>query len=105
MKMKTAKSIDKLQTYDYIFVDEISQVKEIFYKFLLMLKQKNMNIKFIIVGDYNQLAPVNDRVICGYKNSLALYELCAGNRLELTTCRRSDDILFNMCNFDNIMNV
>jgi len=34
-----------------------------------------------------------------------LYELCAGNRLELTTCRQSDDILFNMCKFDNIMNV
>ena len=105
MKMKTAKSIAKLQTYDYIFVDEISMVKEIFYKFLLMLKQKNMNIKFIIVGDYNQLAPVNDRVICDYKNSLALYELCDGNRINLTTCRRSDDILYNMCKFENIMNI
>ena len=40
MKMKTTKSIAKLQTYDYIFVDEISMGKEIFYKFLLMLKQK-----------------------------------------------------------------
>ena len=105
MKMKTAKSIAKLQTYDYIFVDEISMVKEIFYKFLLMLKQKNMNIKFIIVGDYNQLAPVNDRVICDYKNILALYELCDGNRINLTTCRRSDDILYNMCKFENIMNI
>ena len=105
MKMKTAKSIAKLQTYDYIFVDEISMVKEIFYKFLLMLKQKNMNIKFIIVGDYNQLAPVNDRVICDYKNSLALYELCDGNRINLTTCRRSDDILYNLCKFENIMNI
>ena len=33
MKMKTAKSIAKLQTYDYIFVDEISMVKEIFLNF------------------------------------------------------------------------
>ena len=40
MKMKTAKSIAKLQTFNYIFVDEISMVKEIFYKLLLMLKQK-----------------------------------------------------------------
>ena len=87
MKMKTAKSIAKLQAYNYIFVDEISMVKEIFYNFLLMLKQKNMNIKFIIDGDYNQLAPVNDRVICDYKNSLALYELCDCNRINLTTCR------------------
>ena len=70
-----------------------------------MLKQKNMNIKFIIVGDYNQLAPVNDRVICDYKNSLALYELCDGNCINLTTCRRSDDILYNICKFENIMNI
>ena len=32
MKMKTAKSVNKLQIYDYICVDEISMVKEIFYK-------------------------------------------------------------------------
>ena len=66
-------------------------VKEVFYKFLLMLKhayvQKNLNNKFVIVRDFNQLKPVNDNVDINYKNSLALYELCAGNRLELTTCR------------------
>ena len=40
-----------------------------------------------------------------YMDSLALYELCDGNRLQRTTCRRSDDILFNMCKFENIMKV
>ena len=38
-------------------------------------------------------------------DSLALYELCDGNRLQLSTCRRSDDTLFNMCKFENIMKV
>ena len=52
-----------------------------------MLKQQNLNNKFIIVRNFNQLKPVNDHVDVNYKNSLALYELCAGNRLELTTCR------------------
>ena len=90
----------------YTFVHEISMVKEIFYKFLLMLKQnKQLNIKFIIVGDFNQLPPVNDCINVNYMDSLALYELCNGNRLQLTTCRRSDDILFNMCKFENIMKV
>ena len=37
-KLKSKKAINKL-TNSYIFVDEISMVKEIFYKFLLMLKQ------------------------------------------------------------------
>ena len=38
-----------------------------------------------------------------YKEYLPLFELTDGNRLELTTCRRSDDILFNLCKFENIM--
>ena len=36
---------------------------------------------------------------------MALYELSDGNRIELSKCRRSDDILFNICKFENIMNV
>ena len=71
-----------------------------------MLNQMQLNIKFIIVGDFNQLPPVNDRVKnVIYKDSLALFELCQGNRLQLSTCRFSDDTLFNMCKFENIMNI
>ena len=55
------------------------------------------HIKFIVTGDFNQLQPVNDRVgIIDYQNSDVLFELCDGNKLELTKCRRSDDILFNI---------
>ena len=54
-------------------------VKEVFYKFLLMLKQKNLNNKFIIVGGFKQLKPVNDRMDINNKNSIALYELCTGS--------------------------
>ena len=40
---------------------------------------------------------VNDRIgECDYKKSFALYELCDGNRLEFTTCRRADRTLFDM---------
>ena len=70
-----------------------------------MLNQMQLHNKFIIVGDFNQLKPVNDRVDVAYKNSVALFELCQGNRIQLSTCRRSDDILFNMCKFENIMGV
>ena len=65
---------------------------EKFYKFLLMVKKMRPDIKHIIAGDFEQLLPVKDRVEkWDYKNSAALYELCDGNRLQLTKCRRSDD--------------
>lgn len=95
-KMKTQTYLRK-KNIDYIFVDEISMVHEIFYKFLLLIKKIKKDIKFIISGDFAQLAPVCDRYKGDYKNSQALYELSNGNRINLTTCRRSDDKLYKLC--------
>jgi ATP-dependent exoDNAse (exonuclease V) alpha subunit len=87
----------------YIFIDEVSMMPEMFYKFFIVLKRMRPDIKFIIAGDFAQLLPVKDRVEnCDYKNSLALHELCDGNRLQLLKCRRSDATLFNMLLPDNI---
>ena len=87
----------------YIFIDEVSMMPEMFYKFFIVLKRMRPDIKFIIAGDFAQLLPVKDRVEnCDYKNSLALFELCDGNRLELLKCRRSDATLFNMLLPENI---
>ena len=92
--------------YDYIFIDKISMVSENFYKFFIMLKRIKPNIKLIIAGDFNQLTPIDDRIQenidyeFDYKNSIALKELCDNNKLELNKCRRSDDILYNMCKFE-----
>jgi ATP-dependent exoDNAse (exonuclease V) alpha subunit len=72
-------------------------VKEVFYKFLLALKKIKVQSKFLLCGDFEQLLPVNDRKTFNYKTSPALLELCDGNRLELLKCRRSDDIMFNIC--------
>ncbi len=47
---------------DYIFVDEVSMLGEVFYKFLMMIMKIRPNIKFIISGDYDQLKAVNDRI-------------------------------------------
>jgi nucleoside-triphosphatase THEP1 len=108
-KLKNMKSLYNMD-YDYIFVDEISMVKEIFYKFFIMLKQIKPDIKFVIVGDYSQLKPINDRIDIfehdfDYANSQALKELCDFQKLELSTCRRSDNKLYNMCKFENINNI
>jgi ATP-dependent exoDNAse (exonuclease V) alpha subunit len=87
----------------YIFIDEVSMMPELFYKFFIVLKRMRPDIKFIIAGDFAQLLPVKDRIEnCNYKNSLALNELCDGNRLELIKCRRSDATLYNLLLPENI---
>jgi chromosomal replication initiation ATPase DnaA len=86
-KIKKMDTIYNLN-YDYIFIDEISMVKEIFYKFFVMIKRIKPTIKFIIAGDFQQLPPINDRIEnkdheFNYKSSVALKELCDFNKLEL----------------------
>jgi len=93
----------KQMKLDYILVDEVSMLQEMFYKFLCSVSRAFPNIRFILAGDFNQLEPVNDRVVnCDYKNSIALHELAGGNRVQLSKCRRSDDTLFNLIKPENI---
>jgi len=99
----TKKAFNKLNL-DYIIIDEISMMSEIFYKYLITLSNAKPNIKFIISGDFKQLEPVNDRVICNYKESRALFELCSGFRVELMQCRRADDKLYNLLKNVNTIN-
>jgi ATP-dependent exoDNAse (exonuclease V) alpha subunit len=68
-----------------------------------MIKQLKPDIKFIIVGDFQQLPVVCDRIEnVDYKSSIALNELCDEYRIKLSKCRRSDDIMFKKCNFKTI---
>jgi ATP-dependent exoDNAse (exonuclease V) alpha subunit len=81
-------------------------MSEVFYKYFIVLKRMRPDIKFIIGGDFAQLLPVKERIEnCDYKESIALYELCDGQRIQLSKCRRSDDRLFNMLLPNNINNV
>ena len=99
-KQACIKSLD----LDYIFIDEVSMLAEVFYKFLMMIKRVKPDIKFIISGDYNQLKPVNDRIShrTDYANSSCLFELADYNKVQLTKCRRADDTLYNLVKFDNV---
>ena len=85
----------------------MSMLAEAFYKFLLMVKRIKPDIKFILSGDYNQLPTVNDRISAytDYANSPCLFELADYNKIQLTKCRRADDKLFNMLQFNNIHNL
>lgn len=81
----------------YLIVDEISMVKEKFYRLLTNIKKINPSIIFYICGDFKQLKPVNDTWNGDYENTTALKDLCNQNRMLLTKCRRSDDEMFNYC--------
>ena len=82
----------------YIFLDEVSMLCAQFYQLLILIKRTFQDMKFIIIGDFRQLAPVCDTWSgTDYKGSAALFSLCGGNRVQLTKCRRADDVLFNLC--------
>jgi 5-methylcytosine-specific restriction enzyme A len=89
---------------DYIFVDEVSMLHSNFYKILMIIKQLK-NCKIIVSGDFNQLDVIGDLHKYDYKNSSILKELCDHNNINLQTCRRSNDKLFNLIQFDNINNL
>ena len=72
----------------------------------MVLQRLKPNLKFIIAGNFDQLLPVKDRIAdVDYENSVALHDLCEGNRLKLTICRRADDVCFRKCHPDNIPNL
>jgi hypothetical protein len=87
------KRFGKLRNIDYILIDEFSMVKSMFYPILLSIKLAHPHIKFILSGNFDQLAPVKD-VVKGqakFEKARALWELTDGNRVLLSKCRRSDD--------------
>lgn len=81
----------------YIIVDEISMTKEMFYRFFYYIHENFPEIRWIIAGDFAQLAPVCDIAEFDYKNSTILKEICGFNKVQLTKCRRADNAFFEEC--------
>jgi len=102
-KLKKMDSLFNLDV-DYLFIDEISMLQEIFYKFFIMIKRIKPNLKIIIAGDFNQLPPVKDRIgeSFNYSNCQALLELCDFNKVQLSKCRRSDGFVVDFETINNI---
>jgi ATP-dependent exoDNAse (exonuclease V) alpha subunit len=105
-RLKKSSNVKNLDL-DYIFIDEVSMMQEVFYKFLMMIKKIKPEIKYIISGDYNQLKPVNDRIsqYTDYSNAPCLFELADFNKIQLTKCRRADDKLYKLIQFNNVPNL
>jgi ATP-dependent exoDNAse (exonuclease V) alpha subunit len=84
-----------LRNFKVIIVDEKSMASELYWNALYVLKM-HTNIRFMIVGCWDQLAPVADRSASfDYENSAAINMICGGNLLRLTKCRRGDTALFD----------
>lgn len=100
---KRSKLIKKVSQYEYIFVDEKSMMRELFYRVMFVIKEST-KCKWIITGDWRQLPPVCDRCESfDYENSSVLKYLCDNTKVILTKCRRASDVLFNMVmNTDNV---
>ena len=55
---------------EYIFMHQISMLKDVFFIFIYMLKRIKPDIKLFIAGDLNQLAPIDYRIQKYIKKSL-----------------------------------
>lgn len=90
-------SFAKYAKYNWIIVDEKSMVKENFFMLLYKIKKACPTTKFIICGDWGQLPPVMDRsATFNYAESYCIWDLCDGNMMKLSQCRRSDRELFEL---------
>jgi nucleoside-triphosphatase THEP1 len=109
---KKLRSIEiiKNSVKDFIIVDEVSMMKELFYKMLTVIKKIKPETKIIMVGHDLQFSPVKDRIgehldAKYYFNSDVFQELVCNNKLILTKCRRSDDRHFKNCSNINNVNI
>jgi ATP-dependent exoDNAse (exonuclease V) alpha subunit len=84
--------------YEYLIIDEKSMVKELMWRIMIHIKKSCPQLKFIIIGNWLQLPAVADRANFDYENSTALMYLCDNYQVELTKCRRSDNIMYDLCN-------
>jgi hypothetical protein len=77
-----------------ICIDEIGMISLNLWKKLLLLKETNRELIFILLGDQRQCKPIEDLNI-DYFNSIILKSLVNFNKCELTERQRYDENLWN----------
>jgi hypothetical protein len=84
---------------DVLWIDEISQLDVGLW--LQVNKLANTAMQFLLSGDFNQFSPLGNTFRGATVNESAfelsglLHTLCGGNKVVLTTCRRSEAVLFD----------
>jgi hypothetical protein len=97
-KLKKQSHIDYYLDLHYIFVDEVSMLGEVFYKFLMMILRRR---KIILNLSYQGTIPSLNQSMAESQYILIMLillvclslQLADYNKLELTKCRRADDTL------------
>ena len=67
----------------YLIIDEMSMIGTNFYNIFGMIKENRPNTKFIFLGDFNQIPPVNEEHI-DFSNTYFLKMLCGNEKWVLT---------------------
>ena len=86
------KTFSQLADLDYIIIDECSMLQKTFYCYLKQVKLFHPHTNLILVGDYNQLPPVEkgrNFTSYDYEQANVLKWLCDYNLVELTENMRS----------------
>lgn len=86
------KTFSQLADLDYIIIDECSMLQKTFYCYLKQVKLLHPHTHLILVGDYNQLPPVEkgrNFTSYDYEQVNVLKWLCDYNLVELTKNMRS----------------
>lgn len=102
-----------------LVVDEVSMCREDHYNTFMLVRALRPDIKFLMVGDFDQCPPVEpvmhegprgvymgefasirhrEGALFDYKNSDVLYHLVGGHRILLSYSKRFDEALFSFVN-------
>ena len=84
--------IKNMNIPDYVIVDEMSMINSLFYNALNEIKIHHPKTKIILLGDYNQIPPVNEEHL-DFKNSYLIRDLTNANLWILTKNHRANDEL------------
>jgi len=84
----------KYQGKTIICIDEIGMIALNIWKKILLLKESNKELIFILLGDKRQTRPIEDLNI-DYFNSIIIKSLVNFNKCELTERQRYDEELWN----------
>eukprot|EP00966_Prymnesium_polylepis_P036920 856518-Prymnesium_polylepis.1 len=86
--------LKNLKNLEYLLVDEVSMMCEKFYAMLCHIKRAIPGLEIILIGDFKQFLPVEDKWLASGKDpedSAALFDLCDGHKVVLTKCRRTTE--------------
>jgi hypothetical protein len=78
---------------DWLIVDEISMVPRSFFSTFQKLKQQG--VRFMFIGDAEQIQPVGESSSFYVDNTFIMRYLCDSNRINLKLCKRFDERLYS----------